>query len=65
MVTKMDEEADERRREMGLLRNHIQKEREEMRGQLGKQTTRDFVYIFPHYLRKVAWSLIKLLSTIS
>ncbi len=37
MVTKMDEEADERRREMGLLRNHIQKEREEMRGQLGKQ----------------------------
>ena len=32
-ASKMDEENDERRKELGLLRNQIQKEREELRGQ--------------------------------
>ena len=36
MNTKIDEEAEDRRKELGLLRNHINKEREEMRGQQGE-----------------------------
>ena len=38
MATKMDEENDERRKELGLMRNQLQKEREEMRGQLESDT---------------------------
>jgi hypothetical protein len=40
MVSKMDEEGEERRKEMSFLRNHIQKEREEMRGQFLKDFKR-------------------------
>ena len=36
--TKIDEETDERRKELGMLRGHMQKEREEMRSQLESDT---------------------------
>ena len=38
LATKMDEENDERRKELGLMRNQLQKEREEMREQLESDT---------------------------
>ena len=36
--TKIDEETDERRKELGMLRGHMQREREEMRSQLESDT---------------------------
>ena len=37
--SKIDEETDERRKENGLLRNHMTKEREDMRNQLESDTS--------------------------
>ena len=34
LASKLDEDNDERRKEIGLLKAHVQKEREEMRGQV-------------------------------
>jgi hypothetical protein len=34
LASKLDEDNDERRKEIGLLKAHVQKEREEMRSQV-------------------------------
>jgi len=34
LASKLDEDNDERRKEIGLLKAHVQKEREEMRAQV-------------------------------